>query len=337
MADRYWVGGTGTWDNSAGSKWSTTSGGAGGAAVPTSADDVYFNAASGAVTVTSGATNNCKNLTLTGFTGTLDGSSALNVYGNFVGAATTTWSRTNYLTFVSSGAQTITTNGMTVGGPIRFNNASGTWTLQDDLTNGDLYVVDLLTGTFNSNGKAVTIGRFFSSNTNTRALTMGASVWTLKNGNSSTLWDMSTTTGLTFNAGTSTIRFNKATQQTFNTGGLTYYNVEYTNSGSSTISGNATFNKLSSTVNVTLAFPAGTVITVSQFAVQGDLYCNAAPSQFSLSKSSGTVNLQNCQIRDCIATGGATWNAVNGALNKGNNSGWYFSHQMGNLSPTLGW
>ena len=51
-ANRYWVGGTATWDGTAGTKWSTTSGGAGDSAVPTNADDVYFDSASGPVTVT---------------------------------------------------------------------------------------------------------------------------------------------------------------------------------------------------------------------------------------------------------------------------------------------
>ena len=40
-ANRYWVGGTGTWDNL--SHWSETSGGIGGAAMPTANDDVVFN------------------------------------------------------------------------------------------------------------------------------------------------------------------------------------------------------------------------------------------------------------------------------------------------------
>jgi hypothetical protein len=44
MANRYWVGGTDTWDATAGNKWSATDGGAGGATVPTSSDDVYINA-----------------------------------------------------------------------------------------------------------------------------------------------------------------------------------------------------------------------------------------------------------------------------------------------------
>jgi len=39
-ADRYWVGGTANWDGTAGTKWATSSGGNGGASVPTTADDV---------------------------------------------------------------------------------------------------------------------------------------------------------------------------------------------------------------------------------------------------------------------------------------------------------
>ncbi len=42
--DRYWVGGTGSWNDTA--HWSTTSGGPSGASVPTSANTVIFDAAS---------------------------------------------------------------------------------------------------------------------------------------------------------------------------------------------------------------------------------------------------------------------------------------------------
>ena len=52
MANRYWVGGTGTWDSTTKTNWSATSGGAGGATVPTSADDVYIDANSGSGTYT---------------------------------------------------------------------------------------------------------------------------------------------------------------------------------------------------------------------------------------------------------------------------------------------
>ena len=73
MANRYWVGGTASWDGTAGTKWATTSGGAGGASVPTSADDVFFDANSGAVTVTKTGTEFCASCNFTGFTGTFAG------------------------------------------------------------------------------------------------------------------------------------------------------------------------------------------------------------------------------------------------------------------------
>lgn len=56
MAARYWVGGTGTWSAANTANWSATSGGAGGASVPTSADTPIFdgNSGSGVVTFTNG-------------------------------------------------------------------------------------------------------------------------------------------------------------------------------------------------------------------------------------------------------------------------------------------
>ena len=55
MANRYWVGNGGNWDDT--SHWSTSSGGSGGASVPTQDDDVYFDANS---FTTSGQTVHCR-------------------------------------------------------------------------------------------------------------------------------------------------------------------------------------------------------------------------------------------------------------------------------------
>jgi hypothetical protein len=52
MANRFWVGGTGTWDNASSAFWSTTSGGASGASVPTLSDTAIFDSNSGSGTVT---------------------------------------------------------------------------------------------------------------------------------------------------------------------------------------------------------------------------------------------------------------------------------------------
>lgn len=92
MADRYWVGGTDVWDSNPGTKWATTSGGVGGASVPTTSDDVYFDAASGTVTVTVVGTAPSLALNFTGFTGSIDSqagtSPTLLVFGNITLSAT---------------------------------------------------------------------------------------------------------------------------------------------------------------------------------------------------------------------------------------------------------
>jgi hypothetical protein len=72
MALRYWVGGSGTWDATNTANWSTTSGGAGGASVPNSADNAIINSASGAGTVTLGEDVPCAQLDIRTYTGTLD-------------------------------------------------------------------------------------------------------------------------------------------------------------------------------------------------------------------------------------------------------------------------
>lgn len=84
MADRYWVGGTGTWNNSNTANWSTSSGGSGGASVPTNLDFVYFDSNSG--------TGNCTysdfsgiyygRLNFTGYSGTFTNSATLRIDGS---------------------------------------------------------------------------------------------------------------------------------------------------------------------------------------------------------------------------------------------------------------
>jgi hypothetical protein len=74
MADRYWVGGAGTWDGTNTTNWSTSSGGSGGASVPTSADNVFLDANSGGGSVScSFPSAVCASLNVTGFTGSLTG------------------------------------------------------------------------------------------------------------------------------------------------------------------------------------------------------------------------------------------------------------------------
>jgi len=134
MANRYWVGGTGTWDATAGSKWALTSGGAGGQAVPTSADNVFFDAASGANTVTIGAgTATCNQLTMTGFTGTIAfGTNSITIAGGgtiYTGATTFSVTGTPLIDCTYSGsvaARTISPAATTEANSISFNISAGT-------------------------------------------------------------------------------------------------------------------------------------------------------------------------------------------------------------------
>lgn len=89
MANRYWVGGSGTWNSTNVTNWSTTSGGSGGASVPTSADSVFFDDnsfATDVLNITISGTVNCSSFT-NGRTGTKslvmsgDTSVVFNVYG----------------------------------------------------------------------------------------------------------------------------------------------------------------------------------------------------------------------------------------------------------------
>lgn len=170
MADRYWVGGAGTWNATALLKWALTSGGIGGQAVPTAADDVYFDAASGAVAVLIGAST-CKNLTFTGFTGSLGAStSTLNCSGSLTMIPITSdWTGT--INFLSTTAQTITSNGFTFNNALRFNGIGGTFAFQDALTQGSTRAFTITNGTVQlKSGVTSTVGLFATSGTNQKFL-----------------------------------------------------------------------------------------------------------------------------------------------------------------------
>jgi hypothetical protein len=133
VANRYWVGGSNTWDGTALLKWSTTSGGVGGSAVPTTGDAVFFDAASGANTVTLGATGNCGSINFTGFTGTFAwGANTITVagFGSIIYAQTTscTFTGTPVLNCTysgSTGTRTINSISVTEANSPSFNISAG--------------------------------------------------------------------------------------------------------------------------------------------------------------------------------------------------------------------
>lgn len=221
MADRYWVGGTAAWDGTAGTKWATTSGGAGGASVPTSADAVFFtNLSTGTCTISAGNTG-ALSINCTGHTGTIAGSAAISVAGSVTLVAGQTFTYTGTLTITATA--TLITGGKTLGA-VTVNAAGGTVTLGSALTCTNNVTLVAGTLTTSASNYAVTATTLDVQGSTTRTLTLNGSTVTLSG---STTFNALSTTNLTFNAGTSTI---------VNTNGgvlygqgLTFRNITYNN------------------------------------------------------------------------------------------------------------
>ena len=260
MADRYWVGGTANWDATAGTKWALTSGGAGGQAVPTAADDVFFDASSGAVTCTVSGTRVAKSINCTGFTGTLAGAStpALTISGSLTLVAGMTLTYAGTTTFNATG--TLTSAGKTLG-PVTIDGVGITVTLGDALTSSG--AITVTRGTFTTNNFNVTATSLSSSNSNTRTINLGSSTINLSD---ITAINFQINTSLTFNAGTSTINLSLSSAQiiggTINGGtGVTFYNVSFTSTSAATrsIQSSNTFN------NLTVTAPSAAGVTQVTF------------------------------------------------------------------------
>lgn len=267
MADRYWVGGTASWDGTALLKWSATSGGLGGASVPTSADDVFFtNLSTGTCTIAGGNTG-AKSINCTGFTGTITGTNGITVAGSVTLVAGMTYSHVATVAFTGTG--TLTTAGKSFSA-VNVNGAGITLTLGDALNTGGRNF-SVTQGTFDAAGYSVTIGgSFISSNSNVRTITMGSGLWTL--GGTGTIWNTATTTNLTFNKNTANILLSNTstTARTFSGGGLSFNKLTIggaTGVSTFTLDGANTFSELASTKTVahtiTFALSAnGTTIDV---------------------------------------------------------------------------
>ena len=286
---RYWVGGTGNWNDTA--RWSTTSGGAGGADLPRSHDDVVFDSLSNATAYTATVNaitggNRCKALTVAGpLVGnvTLAGSTALFIHDDITLPATgLTRTYTGAITLTGTGAgKTITTNGVTLASAITVDGVGAEWALADALNTGTT-TLNVTRGSFDCNTYNLSCGAINSSSNAARTLDFSSSTVT-----SLGSMDFGTTetirANFTFVSGTSQLTFS-TTGQTLNLNNQTFYNVSFTSGGinNTFINGANTFNDLSfvgrtsagianlslsadQTINGTLTLSAGTNATMRTF------------------------------------------------------------------------
>lgn len=310
MADRYWVGGSGTWDTTSTTNWSTSSGGASGASAPTASDNVFFdsnsNVGTGAFTVTVSAAV-CNDFNAPGASTALDGamtlamgSSTLTVSGSWTNQATN-FAVTNTagtLTFnATTTGKTITTNGVTIGVNTTLNGVGGAWTLGSAL-NISTFMLTLTNGTFDTSSASnysLTLGSFSSSSGATRILNLNASTVSMPSF-AGTSW--STNAGLTLNRGTSTINITQSTSSAImSTGGLTFYNLSITlfntnvsSAGGFTFNDNNTFNNLTFTLPLNLN-PIASVIFTQNSTVQGSLAATGSSGAYRIFMRSSALNL----------------------------------------------
>jgi hypothetical protein len=337
---RYWVGGSGNWSSTA--HWSTTSGGASGASVPTSTTEVYFNAnsfTSGSATVTVDASAFCKSMNWTGATNSpvLAGTQTIDVYGDitFVSGMTITHNQSIYL----KGSGNITTAGVTVGSNFFTTTGCGTYTLQDNLTfnssTGGFYHT---VGTFNINGKTVTSPNMYCSGSGI-VLTLGAATLNISGG-----WTVDSAVTLTSNTASIVMT---GTTFTFSGGGKTYYNLE-SQVTTLTITGSNTFNQLKGTAGKTISITAGTTQTISSMVMTGvagsliTLQSTSAGTPYTLSDTTGINVFTYCSIKDCTATGGATWSGKRSTNVSGNTGITFYTSRFwiggtGNWTDTAHW
>ena len=338
MADRYWVGGNGVWSSTNTTNWSATSGGAGGASVPTSLDNVYINTSSGPlsleVTTATGYTPVCYTFTMS--RGTLSPGIIFNtpfVIGDVSGGANSgNFSITsgNVVYFAP-----IRIQGSTTGTPSTFSSpadssiqadvefASGSVQLTSNI-NISIYNILVKNGaTFDVSGRSIIASDLEVESSGT--LTTSSSfftlrVWTLRSG------------AVVNSSGISILRVNVAFND-FGPTSRTYPSVAFTSVPSVDVPASVTFTafalsgmrvKAGQTIYVdTLTNPSTSVQTLST---------SNSPGQFTLSSPSGTKTLSFLNISNCNATGGATWVAPTSSVDSGNNTGIQFANSQGFLA-----
>lgn len=315
MADRYWVGGTGTWVAGTLTNWSATSGGAGGATVPTTNDRVFFDGNSGTGTCTLGAnTASLAKLDFTGYAGTFDCTPNFNP---LLGGATADLTMSSTMTAVQmaifwGGASTGTlVSAGKIFRAITLASTTGTVTLGDALT---CTIISHTSGTLDFGSFNHSLGSFACSGSVARTVTLNNSTTTVTGAAG---WDMGVTTNLTVNAGTSTIIMAGPSGQTFNNAGTTgssknFYNLVFSTTQTANFRSQGTFNNIDVNLPCVLLQIGGpsTMTVTGVFTIGGSASARirlanltqATQHTFALG-ATGTTNLTYVDIRDTKFTG----------------------------------
>lgn len=362
MAFRYWVGGSGTWNNASTANWSATSGGAAGASAPIAGDSVRFNANSGtAAMVTVAATAVCADVIMDKADMTLQWTGNSVFSATFILTSGTVdfnnqspsflsfnTENSNTRTIKGPGTPKLTANNQTV---LSLTTATGLTVVGDpvfDCTySGSVGTRSIQAPTISSGATEAT-GINFKISAGTDIIANSTVDRTFKDldftGFSGTLsqvprriyGNLTLSSGMTITAsansttfsatsGTKTITTNGRTMDiplVFDGAGGTFQFADALTQGST---------RSFTVTNGTVKLKNGTTSTVGSFATgagttQRFLQSTVAGTQATISDASGTNTATYLTIQDIAATGGATWNALltSGNVNGGNTDGWNF-------------
>jgi len=341
--DLYWVGGTATWDATAGTKWATSSGGAGGHAIPTSTNKVIFDGGSGGVTVSFADGLNCADLVFTGtgdFAGTITGSGGrVYIYASMTMVAGMNVTGTQQFNFKSTAtSKTITTAGKTLY-LFTFDGVGGGWTFQDavNLTGS----ITLMNGSVFTNAQTVTCTILSVNYTATRTFDMTNSTVNCN------IWDAANITGLTLTTTGSTLNVGTSSTGYFYGGAQTYITVNLTSVGGApfpitganayttltilnTAAGGAVSFAATQTVSGTLTM-TGFGATTQRLCV----YSSVGGTARTLTATVVAPNIDKTSISDMTGAGAGSWNiSAQDNLDNGGNTGITFA---GATDKTVYW
>lgn len=254
-----------------------------------------------------------------GGTGTWDGSSTTHWAASSGGASGAS---------VPGSADTVTFDGSSGGGTV---------TVATDVSVQSI-TCGAFTGTldFSVNNNNVTLSAttgFSGTGTGTRTIKLGNGTWTFTTtaAGAANVWNMGTTTNLTFDAGSSVLSFTGdavgTAQRVFSGGGLTYNAIEIsaqTKGLTFQISGANTIGRLTATGRNAIDLAANQTITTLELngTSSGPIIfkSNSDGTARTVSVAANAPTMTYCAIRDIAGTGGASF-VANNSFDLGNNSG----------------
>jgi hypothetical protein len=208
MADRYWVAAAGgDWTTTA--NWSTTSGGAGGASVPTSADNVFFNLNRTGTITSAGVTGvtPCRDFTVSNGTYTfnfLTGSSIVQINGSLdITATSGSWTGTSTVIFTTGSSTLRAPYSINTGG-VQFN---ASLTLLSNMTFTGSGLTSTLSSSVTLNGFNLSVPTYIVSGATSRTIAFGDNfIYLTSTTAAATVLSISSATAITYtgNGGFST-------------------------------------------------------------------------------------------------------------------------------------